>query len=229
MAAILLASASSSAGESAGKSALSGDSRLLRDGWRLITERQGTKVYNRPWPGSPVPEALAYTSIGVPPARLYAVVTDYDHFSGFIPYVSSSRILRQEGGIRLVHQHMHFPGPLADRYYTIASRALVRPRENSFRVEWRLVPESSGTSSDEEGVVPSAFSGFWELTPNGNGTTTQAVYSIHFDPGGALPAWLATLAMNRYLPEVMDAIRVRALQPAAGHTRGSGPPDGKRR
>ena len=190
-------------------------------------ERQEIRVYNRPWLGSPVPEALAYTVIHVSPRRLYAVITDYDHFAGFIPYVTSSRILRQEGEIRFVHQHLHFPGPLADRYYTIASHAVSEQRENTFRVEWRLVPESGGTASGEEGVVPSAFSGFWELMPAGNGTTTEAVYSIHFDPGGALPAWLVTLAMNRYLPKVVDAVRARVLRPADDDTRGSSRPDGK--
>ena len=225
---VFFASGSSNAGETVSQATLPKDGRLLGNGWHFVMERQGIRVYNRPWPGSPVPEALAYTVVQVSPGRLYDVVTDYDHFTGFIPYVTSSRILRQEGKIRLVHQHLHFPGPLADRYYTMASRAVSDPRETMRRVEWQLVPESGGSASDEEGIVPSAFSGFWELMPVGNGTTTEAFYSIHFDPGGASPAWLVTLAMNRYLPKVVDAVRARALQPADGDARGSNPPDGKR-
>jgi len=229
MVCIFFTSVSSSRGESSGKSALFEDGRLLKDGWHFVMERQEIRVYNRPWPGSPVPEALAHTVIRVPPKRLYAVITDYDHFAGFIPYVASSRILRQEGEIWQVHQHLHFPGPLADRYYTIASRALSQPPENTIRVEWRLVPESGGPAPAEEGVIPSAFSGYWELTPNASGTTTEAVYSVHFDAGGALPSWLVTLAMNHYLPKVVEAVRAKALQPAAGDARESGPPDVKRR
>ena len=225
---VFFASGSSNAGETVSQATLPKDGRLLGNGWHFVMERQGIRVYNRPWPGSPVPEALAYTVVQVSPGRLYDVVTDYDHFTGFIPYVTSSRILRQEGKIRLVHQHLHFPGPLADRYYTMASRAVSEPRENTFRVEWRLVPESGGTAAGEEGIVPSAFSGFWDLTPTGDGTTTEAVYSIHFDPGGVFPAWLVTRAMNRYLPKVVDAVRARALQPADGDASGLNPPDGKR-
>jgi ribosome-associated toxin RatA of RatAB toxin-antitoxin module len=226
---VFFAAGPSYAGETASQSILSVDGRLIRDGWHFVMEQQGIRVYNRPWPGSPMPEALAYTVIRVSPGRLYAVVTDYDHFAGFIPYVTRSRTLRQEGELRLVHQHLHFPGPLTDRYYTMASRAVSGKPENSFRVEWQLVPESVGIAADETGIVPSAFSGFWELIPGGSGTTTEAVYSIHFDPGGILPSRLATLAMNRYLPRVVDAVRARALQPVDSDTRGSGPSDGKRR
>ena len=216
---IFFASGLSSAGESVSQAALSGDVRLLKDGWYFVTERQEIRVYNRPWPSSPIPEALARAIIRVPPERLYAVITDYDHFAGFVPYVTSSRILRQQGATCYVHQHLHFPGPLADRHYTIASNALSRPRENIFRVEWHLVPENGKTTSREEGIVPSAFDGFWELTPDESGMTTEAVYSIHFDPGGALPSWLVTMAMNRYLSRVVEAVRARALRSAASDTR----------
>lgn len=165
-----------------------------------------------------MPEALARVAIRVSTQRLYTVITDYDNFAAFIPYVTSSRILRQKGKTWQVHQHLHFPGPLADRYYTFASRALSRPRKNNLCVEWHLVPEDGETASAEDGVIPSAFSGSWQLTPHENGTVTEAVYSVHFDPGGALPSWLATLAMNRYLPKVVAAVRTKALQPTPDDT-----------
>lgn len=226
---VFFAAGPSNAGEPVSPTAMPADGRLLRDGWHFVTEQQGIRIYNRPRPGSPMPEALAYTVIHVSPGRLYTVVTDYDHFAGFIPYVTRSSILRQEGEMRLVHQHLHFPGPLADRYYTMASRAVSGQPENSFRVEWQLVPESVGSTANETGIVPSAFSGFWELMPGASGTTTEAVYSIHFDPGGIMPIRLATLAMNRYLPRVVDAVRARALRPVDSDTRGSSPSDEKRR
>jgi len=216
---IFLVSGSLFAGESATRAVAAADPRLLRNGWHLVTDLQGIQVYNRPWPHSAIPEALARAVIRVPPKRLGTVITDYDHFAEFIPYVTSSRILRQEGATCYVHQHLHFPGPLADRHYTIASNALSRPWENTFRVEWHLVPENGEAPSREKGITPSAFDGFWDLTPDESGLTTEAVYSIHFDPGGALPSWLVTMAMNRYLPRVVEAVRIRALPSAAGDTR----------
>jgi hypothetical protein len=48
------------------------------------------------------------------------------------------------------------------------------------------------------------------------------VYSIHLDPGGALPSWLVTPMMNRYLAQVVEAVRTRATQPATGDQREPG-------
>jgi ribosome-associated toxin RatA of RatAB toxin-antitoxin module len=220
---IFFNSVSLDADEPAGPTTFSADGHWLEDGWRLVTERQGIRIYNRPWPGSPIPEVLARSMFHSPPKRLYAVVTDYDHFAEFIPYVASSRILRQEGETSYVHQHLRLPGPVADRYYTIASSAASnRPRDELLRVEWHLVPKTGALALAEEGVVPVAFSGYWELSPHANGTSTEAAYSIHFDPGGALPSWLVTRMMNRYLVQVVEAVRAKAMQPPSvdGHQPG---------
>jgi hypothetical protein len=120
-------------------------------------------------------------------------------------------VVRREAGLRRVSQHLRFPGPVADRHYVIESRDSVTssPQER-WRVEWRLVPESDSPASGGTGITPNAFTGYWELTPVAGGKATDAIYSLHFDPGGALPSWLVTFAMNRYLPKVMDAVRARA-------------------
>ncbi|GAB4514732.1 MAG: hypothetical protein Tsb0026_20200 [Sulfuricaulis sp.] len=187
---------------------------ILKAGWQAVSERDGLRLYNRAVPGAAVPAALARVRIEVPPARLFAVITDYDRFAEFVPYVTDSRVLRHEAGLRHVSQHLRFPGPVSDRHYVIESRDNVTsaPQER-WRVEWRLVPESSSPTSGETGITPNAFTGYWELTPVAGGTATDAIYSLHFDPGGALPSWLVTLAMNRYLPKVIDAVRARATGP----------------
>jgi ribosome-associated toxin RatA of RatAB toxin-antitoxin module len=184
---------------------------ILKAGWQAVLARDGLRLYNRAVPGAAVPAALARVRIEVPPARLFAVITDYDRFAGFVPYVTSSRVVHREAGLRRVSQHLRFPGPVADRHYVIESRDSVTssPQER-WRVEWRLVPESDSPASGGTGITPNAFTGYWELTPVAGGKATDAIYSLHFDPGGALPSWLVTFAMNRYLPKVIDAVRARA-------------------
>jgi ribosome-associated toxin RatA of RatAB toxin-antitoxin module len=184
---------------------------ILKAGWYPVSERGGLRLYNRAVPGVAVPAALARVRIEVPPARLFSVITDYDRFAEFVPYVTYSQVVYREDGLRRVSQHLRFPGPVADRHYVIESRdSYTRfPRER-WRVEWRLVPETNQPAPDEAGITPAAFTGYWELTAVSGGAATDAFYSLHFDPGGALPAWLVTFAMNRYLPKVIDAVRERA-------------------
>jgi len=187
---------------------------ILKAGWYPVSERGGLRLYNRAVPGAAVPAALVTVRIEVPPARLFSVITDYDRFAEFVPYVVRSRVVHREDGLRRVSQHMRFPGPLADRHYDIESRDSYTsfPQEH-WRVEWHLVPERDLPASGEAGITPTAFTGYWELAPVTGGAATEAIYSLHFDPGGALPAWLVTFAMNRYLPKVIDAVRTRAIGP----------------
>lgn len=200
------------------------ESLILKDGWLPVSERDGLRLYNRSVPGAGVPAALAHVRIEVPPARLFAVITDYDRFSEFVPYVAYSRVQRREDGLRRVSQHLRFPGPVADRHYVIESRDSVTPSpQERWRVDWRLVVETNIPSSDNNGITPVAFTGYWELTPAAGGMATDAIYSLHFNPGGALPAWLVTLAMNRYLPKVIDAVSSRATGPDSIPTAPGGP------
>jgi ribosome-associated toxin RatA of RatAB toxin-antitoxin module len=200
-----------------------GEDPILKAGWRPVSERGGLRLYNRAVPGAAVPAALARVRIEVPPALLFSVITDYDRFAEFIPYVVRSQVEYREDGIRRVFQQLRFRGPLADRHYVIESRDSYTsfPQER-WRVEWRLVPKRELPVSGEAGITPTAFAGYWELAPVAGGTATDAIYSLHFDPGGVLPAWLVTFAMNRYLPKVIDAVRVRATAPD-----GISPPAGK--
>jgi ribosome-associated toxin RatA of RatAB toxin-antitoxin module len=185
---------------------------IIKAGWYPVSERGGLRLYNRAVPGAAVPAALAHVRIEVPPARLFSVITNYDRFAEFVPYVAHSQVVYREDGLRRVSQHLRFPGPLADRHYVMESRDSVTtsPQER-WRVEWRLVPETNQSAPDEAGIIPAAFTGYWELAPVSGGAATDAIYSLHFDPGGALPAWLVTFAMNRYLPQVIDAVRARAI------------------
>lgn len=184
---------------------------ILKAGWQAVAERDGLRLYNRAVPGAAVPAALVRVRIEAPPARLFEVITDYDHFAEFVPYVTRSRVVHREAGLRRVSQHLRFPGPVADRHYVIESRDIITPSpQDRWRVEWRLVPKSDSPAPGESGITPNAFTGYWELTPVASGTAADAIYSLHFDPGGALPSWLVTLAMNRYLPRVIDAVRARA-------------------
>jgi ribosome-associated toxin RatA of RatAB toxin-antitoxin module len=187
---------------------------ILKAGWHPVSERGSLRLYNRAVPGAAIPAALVRVRIEVPPARLFSVITDYDRFSEFVPYVVRSRVVHREDGLRRVSQHMRFPGPLADRHYVIESRDSYTsfPQEH-WRVEWHLVPERDLPASGEAGITPTTFTGYWELVPVTGGAATDAIYSLHFNPGGALPAWLVTFAMNRYLPKVIDAVRTRAIGP----------------
>jgi len=178
--------------------------------WRMIADTPQGRLYHRAVEGSSLPEAMIVTRLNAPPARVHALVTDYDRFAEFIPNVSESRVLRQEGSRQWVFHHLHFGGPAADRVYVIESSDVAsRPPEQHYRVEWKLSDRHFPVLDRAAGVRPAAFSGFWDLRPLDGGTATQAVYDVHSDPGGIIPDWLVTRMTDRYIQQVIMALRRR--------------------
>ncbi|MEE8428891.1 MAG: SRPBCC family protein [Gammaproteobacteria bacterium] len=180
-------------------------------GWSLVRIVHGFPIYHKDIADSRFPQTRTGAMIAAPPAKVHAVISDYDHFVDFVPYVRDSRTVTRTFDKHLVFQRLHFPGPLADRRYIIRITDRVNQAgRDSYRVEWKLEPKQD-VVDDLSGLVPKYFSGFWELIPAEQGTATNAIYSIHVDPGGFWPAWLITPAVDHYLPQVMQAVIERSL------------------
>jgi hypothetical protein len=176
----------------------------------MIADTAEGRLYHRDVPGSSLPEAMIVTRLDASPGRVFALVTNYDRFAEFIPNVVESRVLEQNGARTWVFHHLHFGGPVADRVYVIeSSDASSRPLVHHYRVEWRLSARHFPVLDRASGVRPQAFSGFWDLRPLGDGASTQAAYAVHSDPGGMIPRWLVTAMTDRYIREVITALRRR--------------------
>jgi len=180
------------------------------EGWRFVKERDGIRLFDRPVPGSAYPQVKASVLFRAPPARVYAVISDYDVFADFIPYVLESRTLDRRKDTRWVYQRLRLPGPISDRRYIIRSQDdIQRGPGGSYRVAWRLARSGRYPVPDAPGVIPLVMSGSWDLLAARGGSGTVATYALELDPGGLLPAWLVSLAIRDYLPQVVAAVRAR--------------------
>jgi hypothetical protein len=177
-------------------------------GWSLAAMTDAGRIYHRGMDGSPIPMLMIVTTFHSTPAQVTAVVTDYDHFAEFIPYVLESRVLQREGHHQWVFHRLRFPGPVSDRAYVFRSTGS-QPGERHFRVEWRLSERQFSGVDQAPGIRPKRFSGFWDLRPDAGGGATLARYAVHSDPGGLVPAWLTTRVTDRYVQQVIEAVRRR--------------------
>ena len=205
------------AGKMSGKLMLLGGMLLLdeaghagEDGWALVNTTRSGQIYHRGVGNLSFPWVMIVTVFDAPPARLHAIVTDYNHFSEFIPNVAESRIVEDEAGEQWVYHHLHFPGPVADRVYLISSTDTAsRPEENYYRVAWNLTERTFPDIDLTAGISPEVFSGYWELRPGEHTGSTEARYAVYSDPGGFIPGWLVGKMTDRYVQQVVDAIRAR--------------------
>jgi ribosome-associated toxin RatA of RatAB toxin-antitoxin module len=181
--------------------------------WQVLGDTLQGRLYHRRIEGSSIPEALIETRFDASPARVHALVTDYGHFAEFIPDVAESRVLRRAGDTQWVFHRLHFGGPVTDRVYVIeSSDASSRPQLNYYRVDWKLSDRHFPGLEGGAGVRPRSFTGFWELRPSGGGRGTEARYAVHSDPGGLIPDWLVVKMTDRYLQQVVAAVRRRLAE-----------------
>lgn len=178
--------------------------------WVLTKTTTSGQIYHREIPGSSIPWVKIVTEYAAPPARIHAMVTDYDRFAAFVPNVTVSRVVLTEGSDQWVYHHLHFPGPVADRVYLIKSTDRTsRPEKGYYRVAWnladRVIPDVDLTT----GIRPDAFSGYWEIHPGKSAGFTEAHYAIFSDPGGFIPDWLFVKKADRYVQQVVEAFRER--------------------
>lgn len=190
---------------------VAGAEEVLTDSghWETVARTSTDQIYHRDVEYSSVPMVMITTTFKADPARVYAVVTDYAHFSEFIPNVSESRLLMRKGSAQWVFHHLHFPGPVSDRVYVFKSTDTIRPQEHAYRVEWHLADRQFPGIDLSTGIRPQVFSGFWELRPAVEVGLTEARYAVHSDPGGFIPTWLVTKMTDRYVQQVIEAIRKR--------------------
>lgn len=180
-------------------------------GWVPVAFTSAGRIYHRDLDDSSVPMIMIATTFKAPPARVHAVVTDYDRFAEFIPNVLESRLLTREGSHQWVFHHLHFPGPVADRVYVFMSTDSPWSAQSGYRVEWHLSERQFRGVDTSGGIRPQRFSGFWELRPAADGAVTEARYAVHSDPGGYIPGWLVARMTDRYVQQVIDAVGERLL------------------
>lgn len=189
---------------------LQGGMDLNGDGWRPVETTASGQIYHRQVTGSPLPWIMIVASFKSTPERVHKVVVDYDHFPEFIPNVLQSRVLENEGNDQWVYHHLVFPAPVSDRKYVIRSTdSERRPAQQVYRVDWQLDKRSFPGVDLAAAIRPDAFTGFWELQAVAGSNTTVAYYAVHSEPGGFIPGWLVTAMTERYVQQVVEAVRNR--------------------
>jgi ribosome-associated toxin RatA of RatAB toxin-antitoxin module len=196
---------------------------LSAHGWEFHADTDGVRTYNRKAPSSDIQEVLAKAILDHPPERLFAVISDYDRYADFMPYVKRSESVRREGGFRWVFQHLVFPFPISDRHYTIKlSDIESRPNDGFYCIEWTLDKQES-VKRGAAGITPAFNDGLWILRRLEASQKTDVTYFLHTDPSGWLPGWMINMANREALPAVLQAVQQRAGHQLTERS-GSGPP-----
>jgi uncharacterized protein YndB with AHSA1/START domain len=144
-------------------------------------------------------EAVGRGEIGAPPERVFRALTDYAHWSEFMPFLQRSDARPQPDGSVLADHVMKPPAPAGERHYRVRFRQRIEtgPAGRTWRIDWTYVP-GSGNVADHHGS--------WTLTSAGLGRTF-AVCRLYTDTGGLTPHWAIDRGTVETMPWIFHGLR----------------------
>jgi ribosome-associated toxin RatA of RatAB toxin-antitoxin module len=144
-----------------------------------------------------MPESRRSVVVNVPPDKFYAVISDYESYSKFIPEMRSVRVLKTTGNIQQVafEIELQVMGFTKKVHYTLEFTN--SPPDH---VRWRLL-ESNLIKSNNGG---------WTLKPTGDGQKTDALYQIELKLGALVPGAVSTFLAEQSLPKLLEQFKKRA-------------------
>lgn len=160
------------------------ESALATEGFRLIEEEHGVKVFRRD--ERPGVELAAVGDLDAPPAQVRRALLDYPTHQRWQEHLAQNRILDRGDDHLLVYQRLALP-LIDDRDFTL----LVTWGEEGDVLWMRFAsaPER-GPAEVPDVVRVRDHAGGWRLEPLDGGRRTHAVYRFHLDLAGSVPMWL---------------------------------------
>lgn len=133
---------------------------------------------------------------GIIPAsadRIWAVLTDWESYPGFMPNVEETKLRRREGDKAWIAQHL-----------------IVVWNDIRFSVVWDMTPRQGlarFSLDDHEPADIADTRGSWQLIPLEDGSQTLVRYESQTDVGRPVPAFILNALSKRSLPRVMRGLR----------------------
>ncbi len=131
------------------------------------------------------------------PAKLWTVLTDYDHHAQYIPYMFSVKTLQRNGASLTLEQI----GALKILFWTFTMRAVFDAKEKE--------PETIDFHAIDGDFEK--LDGRWSITSS---TTTlgasQLSVTFYCKPKARVPTWAVRIAAKHYLAHMVDAMTQKA-------------------
>jgi len=174
---------------------------LPNEGFRLIREERGVKVYQRDR-GDDI-ELGAEGTIDAPPEVVRAVLTDYANHPKWLASLAESRVLHKGDKSLEVYQRLNLP-VIADRDFTLR----VTWGDDADRTWVKFATVKDGGPSPTRGVVRVAVNeGSWRLLSTSAGKSTYAVYEFRMQIGGSVPGWMGKGRAGKDVAALFEAVR----------------------
>jgi len=158
---------------------------------------------------------VAVAEVEAPPEVVFNVITDFERYPDFMPYVKESRVLSCMGDSEVITYARVVPPFVSERDYPLKVRMTHGMSSNGgvFKIEWTAIPEAQ---PEIEGVVRVKLNeGSWLAEPREGGTRTRLTYTLLTNPGGLIPAFVVNMSNTIAIPKLFEAVKKRSAEKVA--------------
>lgn len=173
--------------------------------WQLKKNTDGIKVYYRTAADSDVKELKIVTEIDAPAEAVMKVLGDVTRHPEWIYSCTKTEELKKEDNEIFFYEKLDFPWPLSDRDI-IGHLVITKDASGKITTVNNSAPDYLPEKKDIVRIKESKAT--WILTPQADGKTNMT-YFLRSHPGGALPAWVVNLAIDR--GPVQSVIKLKEL------------------
>src|ERR1700743_1092446 len=188
------------------------NSAYAQNDWKLSTEKDGVRVYTSMVPDSKIKAIKVECDLNATSSQLVALVTDVTTAPNWVYHVKSAKLVKQVSPAELsYYSEVSLPWTAQHRDFVAHLIVSQDPGTKVVTIDGPAVP---GFVPIKKGIVRIDNSiGKWIITPVGP-DQVNVEYSIHVDPGGALPSWLVNMFATEAPVKIFQSLRMQ-LQKSA--------------
>jgi ribosome-associated toxin RatA of RatAB toxin-antitoxin module len=149
--------------------------------------------------GSSEPEHVVRAVVESPPAAVWKVVSQCDHFKERLPHIAAAHEVSRAGTTVTCEVTIAMPFPTSN--LTAVTEAVHDVRPDGMSRTWKLV------RGDYE-----YNDGSWTIQSYRGGTASLVTYRVHVKPKSAIPGFIRNAAQERALPDLLQHVRVEAAK-----------------
>jgi hypothetical protein len=178
--------------------------------WKLKKVEDGIRIYTAPAENSNFKSLKVEVNIAANINQLIAFLLDIEKQPEWVYSTKLSHVLEGIAPNELIfYSEANLPWPCSNRDY-IAHFVINQPKPGYVTIDSRTDPDKL---PHKKGLVrvPKSIA-HWDITSISD-HELKIVYTLHFDPGGVLPAWLVNLFLTKGPGYTFQHLRQGVLKP----------------
>lgn len=183
--------------------------------WTFSTEKDGIRVYSSAVADSKVKALKVECEFNTTLSKLVAVLLDVKGCKDWVYHTKSAALIKQVSPSELYYySEISLPWPVQNRDFVAHLSVHQNPDTKVATMDGPAVP---GFVPVKNGIVRIDHSkGKWIMTPL-EGGRVKVEYTLHVDPGGAIPAWIVNMLAAEGPIQSFKGLRIQLRKPEYQH------------